>query len=724
VIRPSVTNRFRSLDYPPILVAMGLWGMMWLMLGVSLNVGTSKLGILNPVLDGGRAILPYAAAGLGVLIILAKLWWRWPLGRFFLSPLGLAALYGLVGLAAALLSPDGSTAIYWTSAYLSVPLILWGIVLGTHVSERINLIINLNRLIIVLLVVGLFAVAVVELDLISAIRHPQTLLACQTASNKWFTLTSGALRDSGVGRYAAIAAITGLAGVWHQSWRLLWGSVLVGSLILLLFAQNRGAWVGFVGAASLMLVILLPKKALLVGVLALLVFVPLILLTGGHRTFTDNCLLKGYTSGTSLLRASLQDPKQAPVVPEVLKEQPPALALGSPEISEEVQLQTSQQNPNSTQLGVPAGSWVLVQLPTTTQDASAESGQLRFPAGAWVLQQVLSPEEIPPDAAGSLSVPPGTWVLKRITPATPMSTEESADIQTTTSDPSAAQPPASAPAATPVPAQALATPSPTTAPAQTSQAAPSTDTGRSHTSAGEPLQIHVPAGVWVLEKLSAENQVPSAADSASQATTGAVGGEPASTGDATDDSGPSQEQFAAEVPARLEVPPGLYGLKRDPAAVQPQESKLSSLPILGVLPDGFYTLSGRTVVWEAGWDQFTQSPFLGYGFHADRLILGTHMHNAYLQALLQTGLIGSIPFFGALLFGWFLLFKAIRQLGSVTAERNHNIVLTAGLMTFLTLRSVPESTGAFFGVDWLLLAPLLLYLHVINFHRTEGLRPA
>jgi O-antigen ligase len=123
-------------------------------------------------------------------------------------------------------------------------------------------------------------------------------------------------------------------------------------------------------------------------------------------------------------------------------------------------------------------------------------------------------------------------------------------------------------------------------------------------------------------------------------------------------------------------------------------------------------------------ETFTRSPLLGYGFHADRLKLGQHMHNSFLHAMLQTGLVGIIPFVGALLWGWVLLVKALRNLPRLPGSHKHLVIQTAGVLAFLTLRSIPESTGAFFGVDWLLLAPLLLYLQVANHSQVMNGRPS
>ena len=109
-----------------------------------------------------------------------------------------------------------------------------------------------------------------------------------------------------------------------------------------------------------------------------------------------------------------------------------------------------------------------------------------------------------------------------------------------------------------------------------------------------------------------------------------------------------------------------------------------------------------------------ESPILGYGFQGDRLLLGTHMHNSVLHSLFQTGIMGVIPFVAALGLGWFLLIVVLRKLGSLPPVHKHLVIQVAGILVFLSLRSLTESTGAFFGVDWLLLAPLLLYLQVVS----------
>jgi O-antigen ligase len=129
---------------------------------------------------------------------------------------------------------------------------------------------------------------------------------------------------------------------------------------------------------------------------------------------------------------------------------------------------------------------------------------------------------------------------------------------------------------------------------------------------------------------------------------------------------------------------------------------------------GFFGLTGRQAVWREGIEIFKQSPIIGRGFHADRLILNTHAHNSLVHALIQTGVAGTIPFLAALLGGWVFLFRTLRQLNHLESDHKIMAIQTAGVFTFLSIRTLTESTGAFFGVDWLILAPFLLYIGMVG----------
>ncbi|PKB84269.1 MAG: hypothetical protein BZY88_00655 [SAR202 cluster bacterium Io17-Chloro-G9] len=147
-----------------------------------------------------------------------------------------------------------------------------------------------------------------------------------------------------------------------------------------------------------------------------------------------------------------------------------------------------------------------------------------------------------------------------------------------------------------------------------------------------------------------------------------------------------------------------------PAAVV--ENVESSLSFLQRHP--IFTLTGRTVVWQQGWELFKDSPIFGRGFHADRIILRNHMHNTFMHSIVQTGVAGTIPLMAALILTWWLLLRAVMKLAVLPDRHRYMVIQIAGVVAFLSIRTITESTGAFFGVDWLVLAPMMLYLELIN----------
>lgn len=125
------------------------------------------------------------------------------------------------------------------------------------------------------------------------------------------------------------------------------------------------------------------------------------------------------------------------------------------------------------------------------------------------------------------------------------------------------------------------------------------------------------------------------------------------------------------------------------------------------------TLSGRvTGAWQEGWRLFWESPLLGFGFHADRIFLDQHMHNALLHALVQTGLFGTLPLVAALVGAWILILRLWRA-RPLQSSLPLPVEIPA-VMAFFTVSSVTESTFAFFGVAWLVCAPLFAYVYMMN----------
>ena len=480
-----------------VFLPIGLWALLWF----SIQAGHFRAILYseNPLvfLNRLRATLLIVAGVLAMAIMLAKLRNQQPRSFGFFDPLGFAVVYGLVGIAAAILSPSSSLALYWAAAYLSVPLVLWAVVWGPEALEHLRRVINFTWLLSIVAALGFFTFALLYLDLGTIILTPSSWLECplneRFQGESYFSLSSGVLRPTGVGRFAAIAGVIALGGLWRRNWRLLWLAILFASLVLLVSSGARTAITGFVVAAVLTFFLYGGKKAIIVGVIAVPILISLLWIPGAHQTFLDKCIFK---TGR-LIRPAIAS--------ETISVSPAAAA----------QLPASQQGQPST----------------------------------------VGPEPSKPEA--------------------------------------------------------------------------------------EPLVVP-----------------------------------PIKTSDS------SGSRYVG----------------------------------------GLFTLTGRTNVWGEGWELFKESPLLGYGFQADRLKLNAHMHNSYMHALVQTGILGTLPFVAALIFTWILLIQALRKLNQLPIAHKHLVIQTGAILALLTVRTIPESTGAFFGIDWLFLAPILLYLHVIN--RQRALEPS
>ncbi len=521
----TVLNKDNLTSLIVALFPIGLWMVMWL----SISPG-SVYKITNPgnpaaFANGLRTLFPFAAILISSAVILAKLHQRRPSGFGVVSPMGLVVLYGLVGLIAIFQSADGFVALRWTLLYLSVPIALAAIAWGTDPVVPMLRVINFTWLVIILAATALFAVALLKLELFENLSTVSSLLDC--SHGNWYDLTAGKLRDTGVGRYSAIAAILAVSGLWQRRWRSMWPFVLLISGILLIYSGSRGAYGGFVAGATLVVLAHGGKKAVGVATVAVLLLAPLVWVTGTHQNVLEHCIFRGLISSQTSPR---------PIVPATPVETQPSVSAIIQEQADSRAVQESQ--------------------------ASVET-----------------------DAPGSKN--------------------------------------------------------------QQSPGAPAV-----------PGQQEVPAGSPVADIAPEE--------------------------------------------------------KSNPPGVSPPAQPPSKDPLIGLIPRGFFSFTGRAPVWVDAWDLLKHSPFIGYGFHADRIILNKHMHNALMQALIQTGIVGTAAFVAAMLYGWVLVFRLLRNMERLPYPHKHVFIQTAAVLAFLSMRSFPESTGAFFGVDWLILAPILFYLHVIH----------
>ncbi len=113
----------------------------------------------------------------------------------------------------------------------------------------------------------------------------------------------------------------------------------------------------------------------------------------------------------------------------------------------------------------------------------------------------------------------------------------------------------------------------------------------------------------------------------------------------------------------------------------------------GQSPELFASLSGRKDWWAAGWAAFLDSPLIGYGGYAgSRFVVITKLgngelssiHNALLEILLGTGILGFIPFAVAVVSVWWLLFRYVR---GGTLHEQSLLWEAAALMGYATTRA-------------------------------------
>jgi O-antigen ligase len=159
--------------------------------------------------------------------------------------------------------------------------------------------------------------------------------------------------------------------------------------------------------------------------------------------------------------------------------------------------------------------------------------------------------------------------------------------------------------------------------------------------------------------------------------------------------------FIAVVVALLETPAVLSG-------------RVTEYLLRGQTEEEFRSMTGRTQVYENGLAAFWDAPLLGRGQWADRLIGIGHAHNSYLQALLNAGILGGIPYVASWIAGWVLFFKLLRRCRLLRPEDRIALLEAGTVMMFFTVRSFPETTTASFAVDLLAMAAVYVYLETLT----------
>jgi len=127
------------------------------------------------------------------------------------------------------------------------------------------------------------------------------------------------------------------------------------------------------------------------------------------------------------------------------------------------------------------------------------------------------------------------------------------------------------------------------------------------------------------------------------------------------------------------------------------------------------TMTGRTTTWEEGMHYMGDSPWVGFGFQADRYFLGgQHMHNAFLHVFFQAGFLGG----GAIIIGLAIVWAYMIKYFFLHQPADRSLIPPEipAVFLFVTISSFTESTFAYFSAAWLLSAPIVAYVMALHQH--------
>lgn len=130
----------------------------------------------------------------------------------------------------------------------------------------------------------------------------------------------------------------------------------------------------------------------------------------------------------------------------------------------------------------------------------------------------------------------------------------------------------------------------------------------------------------------------------------------------------------------------------------------------------FWTFAGRADHWQEDLELVRASPVVGWGFFSDHILDYPHAHNAFVQSLMHAGIGGAILFVAAWVWAWKGLARAgLRdRFRALSLARRTTLMEASMILAFLTIRSLVESSGAFFGIDLLLLLPVLAVIRAAS----------
>ena len=592
----------RLASYRVWVIPAVMWGLLCMSLQTfpdEVNSVAHPDGLID-FIKGIRSIIPIVIGSCALAFIAYRLFLRERPGHLVTNPLAFTVGYGFVGIASALLSPDGWVSIYWVILYLSVPLALLAISWGPEPSMMARRIVTLNWTIISCAMIVLFIFALIKMGLWGVITDPGEWANCRLPE-PWLNSSKRVIRETGVGRYAAIAALIAFSQIWFSGRRplkLAWGALMCMSLILLMTSGAKTSMVAMLPGLLFIGLLFGGKKMVAGGALLVIVMIPPFWFTDAHHQFMDVCLFN---------RAPVRDQELKDVTSRSTDIEP----IGSELAARDVTPRSTDTEPIGSEL---AGLLTQAFNSIDEIDVATEEELPEIPdIGSEVAARDVTPRSTDIEPIGSEVAELLIQAFNSIDEIAAATEEELSEI----------------PGIGPKIATRISS------------------------------YFQVDANKAVIEKLIAPGEV---------------------------------------VEGKVQV-----------ELFEPSVNGTINVPLLGEIPKAVYTLTGRIATWRAGWGIFKDSPILGFGFHADRLKLNTHMHNSIMHGLVQTGATGTILLMAGFILTWLLAFRGIKNLARYTGRHKLLLIQSIGILSFMSVRSITESTGAFFSVDWLLLAPLMLY---------------
>jgi len=244
------------------LIAMGLWFLLWL------GYNTGPWHIQDPnfpantpeLIHGVRAFFPMLAGWISLMLLLTRssrvLTW-------IAGPMGLFVLFSIVGLATSVtLSTDLTDATYWGLNFISIILVLLAIATAPTSFQDLHKLLTFNWAVSTLLTFALLGAipfmggfagggggSDVGVYTVKGVRH--------SFDGSGMVLGMANTRNTGFGRFAAVAALAGMARLrtgtrWN---RAIWIGIFLVSLYALVLSNGRTEVVGFITGAFMVLLV-------------------------------------------------------------------------------------------------------------------------------------------------------------------------------------------------------------------------------------------------------------------------------------------------------------------------------------------------------------------------------------------------------------------------------------------------------------------------------------